>query len=127
MKQQKLIAAIVIVAGLLIWPVGWQLYSYLPELKQFTPTEYQNYLVIAILGTYIAAALGVTSRRTLRELPARQKHVHHGNPPSQNTTNIDELAVDVALLKERMKQVETKVTGLQTFFKQSKEEEKPSV
>jgi len=122
MQQVKLVAAIIIVAGLLIWPVGWQLYAYLPELKQFTPTEFQNYLVVAILGTYITAGIAIAYRRTPQE-QTKQKHSHHGNPnPTANTTDIDKLVVDVAFLKERMKQVETKVNGLQVFFKPKEEQ-----
>jgi hypothetical protein len=120
MKQTKLVAAIVIVAGLLIWPVGWQLYSYLSELKQFTPTEYGNYLAMGILGTYITTGIAIGYRRTPKE-QTKQKHSHHGNPNPANTADIDKLVVDVAFLKERMKQVETKVTGLQTFFKPKEE------
>jgi len=126
MKQNnRLLTAIIIVAGLLIWPVGWNLYTYLPELRQFSQTEYTNYLIMVILGFYIAAiaAIYLTSQKPSQEQQPQTKHSHHGNPPKQNTTGIEQLTVDVAFLKERMTQVETIVTGLQVFFK-SKEEKK---
>ena len=128
MQQTKLIAAIAIVAGLLIWPVGWQLYTYLPELEQFSPIEFQNYLIMGILGFYVAASAiiyKISQQSTPEQQPRQKQQVRHN--PSPPTTNTDQLAVDVAFLKEEMKQIKNTVRGLQVFFKpEKKEEEKPS-
>jgi hypothetical protein len=124
MQQTKLVAAIVIVAGLMIWPVGWQLYTYLPELKQFSPTEYTNYLIISILGFYVASAIvykNFTQQPPQKPQPHQKQQTRHNPGPA--TANIDQLTVDVAFLKEELKQVKSTVSGLQVFFKSEKKEE----
>ena len=127
MQQTKLVAAIVIVVGLLIWPVGWQLYTYLPELKQVPPIEYTNYLIMGILGFYAASAIvykNFTQQPPQKPQPHQKQQARHNPGPAM--ANTDQATVDIASLKERVTQVETRVRGLQVFFKpEKKEEEKP--
>jgi len=123
MQQTKLVAAIVIVVGLLIWPVGWQLYTYLPELKQVPPIEYTNYLTMSILGFYVASAITYkATQQTTQEQRPHQKQASRHNP-GPAMTNIEQLTVDVAFLKEEMNQIKATVRGLQVFFKPEKKEE----